>query len=112
MSKWADVSEKNSKSEKKSEKQIPEEKQISQEDRQAAFTTHQATDDHLMHLTGIVKAQNGTKFYITKNSWDDDSNDFGGYLYMSEQYLRLNTIAIMVHKDAIPKSIQRKLDIR
>lgn len=111
MSKWADVSEKNSKSEKKAEKKIPEEKQISQEDRQSTFTTHQSTDDHLMHLTGIVKDQNGTKFYITKNSWDDDSNDFGGFLYMSEQYLRLNTIAIMVHKDAIPKKTRKKLDL-
>lgn len=109
MSKWSDVSDKKTKEE--GQKEPDEEKMISQQDRQEAFTTHQSTDDHLMHLTGIVEDQNGTRYYVTKNSWDDDSNDFGGYLNMSEQYLRLNTIAIMVHKDAIPKAIKRKLNL-
>ena len=49
-----------------------------------------------------------TQRYITKNSWDDDSNKQGGYLNMSEAYVRLNTVAIMIHKDAIPDEIQAK----
>lgn len=88
-----------------------EEKAIDQDMRQEHFDNYTSTDDHLMHLTGIVKDQNGTVYYITKNSWDDDSNKKGGYLYMSESYVMLNTVAIMVHKDAVPRELAKKLDI-
>jgi bleomycin hydrolase len=87
------------------------EKVIDQEMRQEHFDNYTSTDDHLMHLTGIVKDQNGAVYYITKNSWDDDSNDKGGYLYMSESYVTLNTVAIMVHKDALPKELAKKLGL-
>ena len=50
-------------------------------------------------------------YFATKNSWGDDSNDFGGYLNMSESYVRLNTVAIMVHKDAIPEKLAVKMGI-
>lgn len=39
----------------------------------------------------------------------EESNDFGGFLCMSESYVRLKTIAIMIHKDDIPKHIADKL---
>lgn len=79
--------------------------------RQATFDSRQTTDDHLMHITGLLRDQNGTYYYKTKNSWAEDSNPFGGYLYMSEPYCRLQTVAIMVHKDAIPKAIRKKLGL-
>ncbi len=88
-----------------------DEKEISQQMRQEHFDNYTSTDDHLMHLSGIVKDQHGTKYYITKNSWDDDSNDNGGYLNMSESYVKLNTIAIMLHKDAVPKKLAKKLGL-
>ena len=43
-----------------------EEKEITQKMRQEAFDSQLATDDHLMHITGIAKNQNGAKFYYTK----------------------------------------------
>ena len=64
-----------------------------------------------MHITGLLRDQNGTYYYKTKNSWAADSNPFGGYLYMSEPYCRLQTVAIMVHKDAIPAAIREKLGL-
>lgn len=79
--------------------------------RQEGFETFVTTDDHLMHITGIVKDQNGTPYYITKNSWGTDRNAFGGYLNMSESFVRAKTIFIMVHKDAIPKALKAKLGI-
>jgi len=94
----------------KFEKPFPE-INVTPEVRQAGYTSFVTTDDHLMHLTGIVKDQNGTKYYITKNSWGTERNTFGGYLNMSESYVRAKTIAIMVHKDAIPTEIKRKLGL-
>jgi len=84
---------------------------VTQESREAGFDSKATTDDHLMHLTGIVKDQNGTKYYVTKNSWGTDRNPFGGYLNMSEQYVRAKTIAIMVHKNAVPAEIKTKLGL-
>ena len=87
------------------------EKNITESYRQQQFNQFVTTDDHLMHLTGIGQDQKGTKYYLTKNSWAPDSNEKGGFLYMSEPFIRLNTIAIMVHKDAIPKDIRNKLGL-
>ncbi|HKM12813.1 MAG TPA: C1 family peptidase [Bacteroidales bacterium] len=81
--------------------------------RQDYFETFQTVDDHLMHVTGLFKDQNGTKFYKTKNSWGTSRNEeMGGYLYMSETYVKMRTLAILVHKDAIPKEIRKKMGIK
>jgi len=84
---------------------------VTQETRQAGYEDFTTTDDHLMHLTGIVKDQDGTKYYITKNSWGTDRNPFGGYLNMSENYVRAKTLFIMVNKNSIPTAIKTKLGI-
>lgn len=94
----------------KFEQPYPEIK-VTPEIRQEGFEAFVTTDDHLMHLTGIAKDQNGTKYYITKNSWGTDRNKFGGYLNMSESFVRAKTIYVMVHKDAIPKAIRTKLSL-
>ncbi len=84
---------------------------VTQEIRQSGYESFTTTDDHLMHMTGIVKDQNGTKYYITKNSWGTERNSVGGYLNISESYVRAKTIFIMVHKNAIPPAIKTKLGI-
>lgn len=85
---------------------------VTPEVRQEGFESFVTTDDHLMHITGIVKDQNGTPYYITKNSWGTERNKFGGYLNMSESYVHAKTIYIMVHKNAIPKATKTKLGIK
>ncbi len=92
----------------KFEKPFPE-VNVTQEIRQKGYETFTTTDDHLMHITGIVKDQNGTMYYITKNSWGTDRSPYKGYLNMSESFVRAKTIFIMVHKDAVPKEIRAKL---
>lgn len=87
---------------------VPE-KNIDDVNRLEVFDNYTSTDDHLMHLVGVVLDKDGNTYYKTKNSWDTDSNKFGGYLNMSEAYVRLNTVAIMIHKDALPKSISRQI---
>ena len=84
---------------------------VTQDIRQKGYEAFVTTDDHLMHVTGIVKDQNGTKYYLTKNSWGTDRNPHGGYLNMSESFVRAKTIYIMVHRDAIPGEIKTKLGI-
>lgn len=86
------------------------EKVITDELHLASFNDQTTTDDHLMHITGLAKDQNGTKFWLTKNSWGPVGK-YNGYLYMSDAYTRYKMIAIMVHKDAIPKDIKEKLGL-
>ncbi|MDP1623821.1 MAG: C1 family peptidase [Bacteroidales bacterium] len=89
------------------------EKKITQEMRQLEFDNYQSTDDHGMHITGIAKDQNGTKYYLVKNSWGTEgSSPYNGYLYASEPFVRLKTMDIMVHKNAIPADIRKKLGIK
>ncbi len=80
--------------------------------RQRTFDNFTTTDDHLMHITGIAKNKDGKLYYLTKNSWGNDYNKYGGYLYMSKDYVKIKTIAIMVHKDAIPDDIAKKCGIK
>jgi len=87
-------------------------KVITQKMRQDAFDNLSTQDDHGMHITGMAKDQNGTRYYIVKNSWGDESNDNGGYFYCSESYLLYKTTCIMVHKKAIPAEIAAKLGIK
>ena len=94
----------------KFDKPMPE-KKITQEMRQTEFDNFQTTDDHGMHFTGIAKDQNGNKYYYVKNSWGTDGSPYKGYFYASEAYVRLKTMDIMVHKNAIPKDIRKKLGI-
>jgi hypothetical protein len=84
---------------------------VTQEMRQKGYENFSTTDDHLMHITGIEKDQNGAKYYKTKNSWGSASNSFGGYLNMSENYVRAKTIYIMVNKNGVPPAIKAKLGI-
>ena len=84
---------------------------VTPELRQQEFENYNTTDDHLMHITGALKDQKGNKYYKVKNSWGKNAeyvaND--GYIYISEAYMKLKTISIMVHKDAISKDLKAKL---
>lgn len=81
-----------------------------QEARQQGFESFATTDDHLMHFVGTAVDQNGSPYYIVKNSWGEIS-PYKGFLYMSRPYAAMKTISIMVHKDAIPDSIMDKLPL-
>ena len=89
-----------------------EEKEITQEMRQLAFDNYETTDDHGMHMTGIVKDQTGKKYYIVKNSWGTKNNDCDGYFYASQAFVEYKTMDIMLHKDALSKSLRKKLGIK
>jgi bleomycin hydrolase len=85
-----------------------EEIHVTQQNRQINFENLSTTDDHLMHLVGTAKDQYGTKYYIIKNSWGEIS-EYQGYLYMSEAYFKMKTIAVMINRDVLPTSIAQKI---
>ena len=87
------------------------EKEISQADRQYMFDHYQLTDDHAMHLIGTATDQNGKKYYMEKNSWGEGGK-YKGFSYMSESFMRMRTMSIMVHKDAVPASIAHKVGLK
>lgn len=72
--------------------------------RQQAFDDYTTTDDHAMQIVGIVKDQNEKEYYIVKNSWGI-SNDYNGYLYVTKEFVKYKTTALMLHKDGVPKNI-------
>lgn len=88
-----------------------QEKEITQEMRQEAYDNWETTDDHGMMIYGIATDQTGKEFYLVKNSWGTGSGR-NGMWYASEAYLAYKTMNILVHKDALPKSIKKKLDIK
>lgn len=110
LSKWEKMSEKDKENELYKLNGPGEEKKITQAMRQIDFNNFTSTDDHGMHIIGIANDQNGTPYYIVKNSWGN-YNDYDGYFYVSKPYVALRTIDIMIHKDAIPKAISKKLKI-
>jgi len=99
------------KPEEEVKKELPEEMAITQEMRQDGYDRKTTTDDHGMHIYGIAKDQNGTQYFMVKNSWGD-AGKYKGIWYASDAFVRYKTLNIVVHKDALPKHIAKKLGIK
>jgi len=63
-----------------------------------------------MHIVGLAEDSNGTKYYKVKNSWGTEGNTLGGFFYASESYVRLRTMTVVTHKNAVPKEIAQKFE--
>jgi len=87
-----------------------EELTVNQEERQKLFENLTTQDDHLMQFVGIKRTKCGKDFFMVKNSWNE-VGPYKGFLYASESYFALNTIAIIIVKEAIPADIRAKLGI-
>jgi len=90
---------------------LPEEVIATQEMRQDGYDRKQTTDDHGMHIYGLAQDQNGTKYFMVKNSWGE-AGKYKGIWYASDAFVRYKTMNIVVHKDALPKDIRKKLGIK
>ncbi len=110
ITKWEKLTEKERNEELYKLDKPGAEKTITQEMRQIDFDDYQTTDDHGMLIVGTAKDQVGSSYYKVKNSWGD-YNNYDGYFYASKPYVKYKTMSIMVHKDAIPKSIRKKLNL-
>jgi aminopeptidase C len=84
---------------------------VTQESRQKGYDNYATTDDHGMLIYGIAKDQTGKNYYMVKNSWGE-TGKYKGYWYISEPFFKAKTMNYVVHKDAIPKHIAKKLGIK
>ena len=109
MAKWVGMSA-DKKKEELTKKPLPE-KTVTQEMRQQAYDNWETTDDHGMQIFGTATDQNGKRYYMVKNSWGTMRSDYKGIWYISEAFMRYKTNDILVHKNAIPKDLRKKLGI-
>lgn len=108
LARWVKLSDKE-RAEKQYDFNTPvEEIEVTQESRQEMFDRQETTDDHGMELVGTAVDQKGNRYYKVKNSWDTNQV-YDGFFYVSEPYFLAKTLSILVHKDALPKEISKKL---
>lgn len=81
------------------------------EERVWNFKDESTERDHMLHLVGVAKDKNGNRWYYLKNSWGTWMNPEGGFIYMKENYFKLKTVILMVHKNTIPANIRLKLHL-
>ncbi len=86
--------------------------EVTQEMRQEAYDNWETTDDHGMLIFGIAIDQNGKEYYMVKNSWGTTKSTYKGIWYVSKAFAAYKTMNFVVHKDAIPKPIRKKLGIK
>ena len=84
---------------------------VTQEMRQVAYDNWETTDDHGMLIYGMAKDQNGKEYFMVKNSWGE-SGKYKGIWYASKAFVAYKTMNILVHKDALPKDIAKKLGLK
>lgn len=83
---------------------------VTQEMRQKAYDNWETTDDHGMLIYGIAKDQTGKEYFMVKNSWGP-SGKYNGIWYASKAFVAYKTMNILIHKDAVPKKIAKKLGL-
>ncbi len=83
---------------------------VTAELRQEGYENKTTQDDHLMHIVGLYKDQNGTKYFLVKNSWGS-TNHPEGFLYVSESYFKMKTIYVYMHKDSLSKGMTKQLGL-
>ena len=82
-----------------------------QESRQIEFDDKTMTDDHGMHIFGIAKDQDGKKYYMVKNSWGE-TGKYKGIWYVTEAFVKAQTLDITLHKDVLTPALKNRLGIR
>ena len=76
----------------------PAERPVTQVSRQRAFEQLHTTDDHVMEIIGTFM-RGKQRYYVCRNSWGKDWGN-KGLMYLSEEYIKLKTIALFMSEDA------------
>ena len=59
-----------------------------------------------MAVVGIVRDDDGTRYFVMKNSWGN-ANPYGGLMLMSFDYFRWNTVAVNIPRDICPRIAEK-----
>lgn len=111
LARWVKLSDKDRAKEKFSFDGPTEEIEVTPELRQEMYDNQETTDDHGMEIVGVATDQTGKRYYKVKNSWDTNQK-YDGFFYVSEPYFMAKTMDILVHRDAIPSAIAKKLKLK
>ena len=84
---------------------------ITQEMRQVAYDNWETTDDHGMLIYGLAKDKNGKEYFMVKNSWGE-YGPYKGMFYATKAFVAYKTMDFVIHKDALPKKIAKKLGLK
>jgi bleomycin hydrolase len=90
----------------------PDDEEIyyTQDTRQELFEELTTQDDHLMHIIGLKQTPNGKSFFYVKNSWGP-IGPLKGFINVSETYFGINTITLIMPRNALSPEIKAKLKI-
>ncbi len=74
---------------------------IDQDSREFRFANRTSTDDHVMHVLGWEKRDDG-EWLPLKDSWRTAwQGQFKGYFFYRDDYVKLKMLMFLVHKDAV-----------
>ncbi len=87
---------------------------INDDAREFRFANGSTTDDHGMHLIGILENYKGTgkDWYLIKDSSSgsrnmDETDPKFGYYFFSEDYIKLKMMGFTIHKDAVKDLLKK-----
>jgi bleomycin hydrolase len=74
---------------------------IDQDSREFRFANRTSTDDHVLHVVGWDKRDDG-EWLLLKDSWRTAyQGKFPGYFFYRDDYVKLKMLTFLVHKDAV-----------
>jgi bleomycin hydrolase len=76
--------------------------------RQKRFESLVTQDDHLMQIVGVETLPSGKLLFKVKNSWGE-LGPFRGFIKVSEDYFMMNTINVILKKDALPDKLRKQI---
>lgn len=79
---------------------LPQTALVNDSTRLEGYLSGETTDNHMMHIVGMAHDENGESFFIAKNSYGK-KGAYHGYIYLSETYVRLKTISILLDEKSL-----------
>ena len=80
---------------------------IDQDSREFRFANRTSTDDHVLHVVGWEKRDDG-EWLLLKDSWRTAwLGRFKGYFFYRDDYVKLKMLTFLVHKDAVADLLKK-----
>jgi len=80
---------------------------IDQDSREFRFVNESSTDDHTVHLVGITQVDGHDWFLIKDSNRSSRLGNHKGYYFYRDDYVKLKSLVITVHRDWIPEILEK-----